>query len=54
MKKNDWQIIFCSHCNEPTPPLCGILTDHIGFICDDCLLNETEIVDEPARDTRLR
>jgi len=42
MKTNDWSIIFCTECAEPTPPCCGMMTDHMGFICDDCLNHEME------------
>jgi len=44
-----WTIIFCSECREPTPPGCGMMTDHMGFICDECLNTEMEKYNnEPA------
>jgi len=41
MKKNDWSILFCTLCCEPTPPANGLITDYNRFICDECL-NELE------------
>jgi len=43
-----WTIIFCSECREPTPPGCGMMTDHLGFVCDECLNTEMDKYDEPA------
>jgi len=40
MKRNEWSILFCTKCYEPTPPVSGMMTDHLGFVCDDCLNNE--------------
>jgi len=43
MKYNsEWSIIFCAICQEPTPPVSGMKTDHLGFVCDDCLNHEME------------
>ena len=43
-----WTIIFCQECYEPTPPGCGLMTDHMGFICDECLNNEMDQYDVSA------
>lgn len=42
MYNQKWVIIFCELCQEPTPPLCGMMTDELGFVCDDCLNIELE------------
>lgn len=42
MKLKVWKIIFCGICEEPTVPANGILTDHMGFVCDECLNTELE------------
>jgi len=43
-----WTIIFCSECGEPTPPISGMLTDYMVFICDECLNTEMDKYDESA------
>ena len=42
METTQWKILFCQECLEPTPPISGMMTDHRGFICDECLNTELE------------
>ena len=47
----DWRILFCTQCEEPTPPRSGLLTDTLGFVCDDCLNHLTAILTEKGSAT---
>jgi hypothetical protein len=43
MKSNDWKIIFCQRCEEPTPPSSGMKTP-FGFLCDYCMNTEDHFI----------
>lgn len=52
MQPRSWSILFCRVCQEPTPPYCGMKTDHLGFVCDDCLNTEMEDQDGSPENSR--